>query len=154
MTTVSSSLQMRDTWLFGDALAAQRAHEVVDPPRGDAFHVRLLDYREQGALGAPPGLEQGGEVAALAQLRDLQLDAAGARVPAPWPVAIAPGEARLAALAVAGAHLRGDLGLHHRLGEHRDGLTQKVEVTPGRLLAQQLQQVHAFLDHRSPPSRD
>ena len=98
----------------------------------------LLDHREQGALGAPPGLEQGGEVAALAQLRDLQLDAAGARVPAPWPVAIAPGEARLAALAVASAHLRGDLGLHHRLSQHRDGLTQKVEVTPGRLLAQQL----------------
>ena len=137
---------------LGDALAAQRAHEVVDPPRGDALHVRLLDHCEQGALGAPPGLEQGGEVAALAQLRDLQLDAAGARVPAPRPVAVTPGEARLAALAVAGAHLPGDLGLHHRLGQHRDRLAQEVDVTPGRLLAQQLQQVHALPDHRSPPS--
>ena len=53
---------------------------------------------------------------------------------------------------MAGADLRGDLGLHHRLGEYRDRLTQEVDVTPGRLLAEQLQQVHAFPDHRSPPS--
>ena len=130
----------------------KRTYEVVDAACRDALDVRLLHDGEEGPLGAPPGLEQGGEVAALAQLRDLQLDAAGARVPAPRPVAIAPGGAIRAALAVAGADLRGDLGLHHRLGEHRDRLTQEVEVTPGCLLAEQLQQVHAFPDHRSPPS--
>ena len=63
----------------------------------------------------------------------------GARVPAPWPVAVAPGGALRAALTVAGADLRGDLGLHHRLGEYRDRLTQEVEVAPGCLLAEQLQ---------------
>ena len=42
--------------------------------------------QEEGALGASPGLEQGREVAALAQLRDLQLDGAGTHVPAPRPV--------------------------------------------------------------------
>ena len=137
---------------LGDALAAERTYEVVDAAGRDALDVRLLDHGEQGPLGAPARLEQSREVAALAQLRDLQLDGAGACVPAPRPVPVAPRDALGAALAVGGASLRGDLGLHHRLGEHRDGLAQEVEVTPGRLLAQQLQQVHALPDHRSPPS--
>ena len=41
----------------------------------------------------------------------MQLDAAGARVPAPRPVAVAPGDALGAALAVGGAGLLCDLGL-------------------------------------------
>ena len=98
-----------------------------------------------------PARRAAGARAGRPAVRDLQLDAAGARVPAPRPVAIAPGGAIRAALAVAVADFR-HVGLHHRLGEHRDRLTQEVEVTPGCLLAEQLQQVHAFPDHRSPPS--
>ena len=94
-------------------VACTRARDVVDPAGRDALDVGLLDHGEQGALGAPARLEQGREVAALAQLRDLQLDAAGARVPAPRPVAVAPGAALGAALAVGGAGLRGDLGPRH-----------------------------------------
>ena len=35
---------------LGDALAAERAHEVVDAACGDALHVRLLHDGQQGAL--------------------------------------------------------------------------------------------------------
>ena len=58
---------------LGDALAAKRLHEVLDAAGGDALHVGLLHDGEQGALAAPAGFEQGGEVAALPHLRDLQL---------------------------------------------------------------------------------
>ena len=40
MTTVSSSEQIRETLALGDALAAERAHEVVDAASGDTLHVR------------------------------------------------------------------------------------------------------------------
>ena len=49
----------------------------------------LLDDGRERLLGRAPRLQELGEVAALAQLGDLQLDAANARVPAPVSVAIA-----------------------------------------------------------------
>lgn len=61
---VSRSVQILDTWLLEDALAAQRAHKVVDAPRRDALDVGLPHHGEEGALGAPAGFEQGREVAA------------------------------------------------------------------------------------------
>jgi hypothetical protein len=43
---------------FGDAVQAQRLHQVVDFAGRDAVHVRLLDHREEGVLGAPARLQQ------------------------------------------------------------------------------------------------
>ena len=67
MTTVSSSVQMRDTWLF-------------EMPSQPSARTRSSTRR------------------------------------------------------VPGAGLRCDLGVHHRLGEHRNGLAQEVEVTPAACL--------------------
>ena len=125
LVTTVSSCDPRDLAL-GDALAAERTYEVVDAAGRDALDVRLLDHGEQGPLRASARLEQSREVAALAQLRDMQLDGAGACVPAPWPVG-------LAALAVPAPTCAAT--------SLTACTTQKVEVTPGRLLAQQLQQV-------------
>ena len=75
------------------------------------------------------------------------------RVPASRPVAVAPGGAHLAALAVAGADLRRDLAVHDRLGEHGHRLAQEIDVSSRCLLAEQLQHVHALCDHRRPPPR-
>ena len=56
---------------LGDALAAERLHQILHMAGGDALHVGLLHNGQQRPLTAPTGLEQGGEVAALPHLRDL-----------------------------------------------------------------------------------
>ena len=58
-----------------------RLDEIVDRARRDALDVGLLDHRGQRLLGHPARLEEAGEVAALAQLRDTQLNRAGAGLP-------------------------------------------------------------------------
>jgi hypothetical protein len=49
----------------------------VDTP----WNRPLLDHRRQRLLGGPTGLQEPREVAVLAQLRDLQVDRSGARLP-------------------------------------------------------------------------
>jgi hypothetical protein len=51
--------------------------------------VGLLDHRGERLLGHPAGLQEAWEIAALAQLRDAQLDRAGARLPVTVAVAVA-----------------------------------------------------------------
>src|ERR687887_703165 len=65
----------------------KRLDQLIHPPRRDAAGVRLLHYRHERLLGALARLQERWEVAALPELRDLQLDLAG--VPPPRPVAIA-----------------------------------------------------------------
>ena len=72
-----------------DAGDPQRPHQVVHPARAAARHVRLLDDREQGALGPTPGFEQTGQVAAVADPRDVKRDGADPRVPAALAVPVA-----------------------------------------------------------------
>jgi len=69
---------------------AERVDEVVDRARRHALDVGFLDHRGDRLLGQPARLEEGGEVAALAQLRDPQLDRPGAGLPDPVAVAVAP----------------------------------------------------------------
>src|SRR5208283_3456208 len=71
------------------AVNAHGAHEVVDASGGDAFDVGLADDRDEGLLGAPPRLEERGQVAAPAQLWDIQADGAGTGVPATLAVSVA-----------------------------------------------------------------
>ena len=84
---------------LGDALAAKRLHEVLDAAGGDALYVGQLHDGEQDPLAAPARFEQGGEVAALPHLRDLQLQGAHPRVPRRGPVAVAVGDPLRTALA-------------------------------------------------------
>ena len=67
------SLQSLETWLLRDAGEAHGLDEVVDPPGRDAADPGLLDDRDQRLLGHPARLEERREVAALAQLRDAEL---------------------------------------------------------------------------------
>ncbi len=58
------------------------------------------------------------------------------------------------ALAVGHPGELGDLGLHDRLGEHPDPLTQEVDVAVGDRLAHGLEHGHPVLGHRGvPPCR-
>ena len=134
---------------------AQGPDEVVDPPCGNAQHVCLLDDRQQGPLGPAPRLEERGEVRAVADPRDRQLDRPHPGVPAPVAVPVAAGQAALrVTLPVGQARELGHLGFHDRLGEHPDALAQDVDVAVGHRLAQGVEQSHAVVGHRDgPPCR-
>src|SRR3954447_16145118 len=73
---------------LGDA-QPKRFNELIDPARGHAAPIRLLHDRNERLLAALAGLQEAREVTALADLRDLQLNLARARVPPPWPIAVA-----------------------------------------------------------------
>jgi hypothetical protein len=99
--------------------------ELIDPPRRHTADIGLLHHTHERLLAALPGLQETREVAALADLRDLQLDLARTGVPAAGPIAVAMRRAVLAALTVLGADELGDLRLHqllrhraHRLADH------------------------------------
>jgi hypothetical protein len=51
--------------------------------------VGFLDDGGQRLLGKPPRLEKAGKIAALAKLRDTQLDRSGPRLPRPLAIAVA-----------------------------------------------------------------
>jgi len=74
---------------------AEGLHEVLHPARADAQHIRLLDHREEGPLGAPARFQEGGEVAAVTDPGDGEIDGAHAGIPAPLAIAVARGEAPL-----------------------------------------------------------
>ena len=71
---------------------------TFDLARRDAGHVGLLDHGHERLLGPLARLEEAREVAALAQLRDRELELAGAGVPAAWSVAVAVGGAVFSSL--------------------------------------------------------
>jgi len=140
---------------LADGRDAQGAHEVVDPAGADALYVGLLDDRQEGPLGAPPGLEQGREVRAVANPRDGQIDRPDAGVPAPLAIAVPVGQPTLrVALAVGYPGQPRHLGLHECLGEDADALAQDVDVTIRGHLAERLEQGHIVVGHRcGPPCR-
>ena len=124
---------------------AHRLDEIVDSPRRDPVHVGLLDYGRERLLGGAPGLEEGGEVGALAELGDGQVDPAGPRLPAPLAVAIPVFEAVGAARAGRRTGLRLNLQLHHAIGRKGQQLAHEVRIRP---LLDQLDQGHSLVGHR------
>ena len=71
----------------------------------------------------------------------------------PGAVAVAVGDALGAPLVGSGADLAGDLGLHHRLGEHPNAFTQQIDVVFLEQLADERRDVHPGGGHR-PSSSD
>ena len=130
---------------LGDAAHAHRLDQIVDRAGRDALDVGLLDHRGERLLGHPARLEKAREVAALAQLRDAQLDRAGAGLPVAVAIAVAlvepiglrsPCAAPVSAL---------DLQLHQPLRGKADHLAQKIGV--GALLHKR-PKVHHLVGHR------
>src|SRR5205814_10206006 len=126
-TLVEFAAQAADLAL-GDAAHPQRLDQVVHRARGDAVHVGFLDHGGERLLGRAPRLQELGEVAALAQLGDLQLDAAGTRVPRALAVAVAAVDPLGALLVIAGAATPFDIELHEALGHELHHLAQHVDV--------------------------
>ena len=140
----SISSHRRETW---DLLIprAECLHQRVDRARRHPLHVSLLDHRGQRLLSGTPRLQECGEVAALAQLRDPEIHRAGTRLPRPVPVSVTVVQPRQAALAVAGAAQALDLQRHETLRYKPDHLAQKVGI---RALLNKLLKGNSIDGHR------
>ncbi len=100
--------------------------QLVDAARGDPAHIGLLDDRQQRLLGPPARLQEAREVAAAAQLGDLQLDRPRPRLPLPRPITVAMRHPIIRTpLTELGADQLGHLALHqlaadrlHRRSDH------------------------------------
>ena len=134
---------------LGGARHPHRLNQIVDRAGRHPLDVGLLDHRSQRLLGHPPRLQEAREVASLPQLRDLQLDRAGPRLPGPVAVAVAMGDTIRRALAVPGAGQALNLQCHQPLGREADHLAKQIGI--GALL-QKRAQGHHVLGHRGSPS--
>src|SRR6478735_3488983 len=91
------------------------------------------------------GLQEAGEVGALAQFGDAQFDRAGARLPDPVAVAVALCQTLRLLLAIGRPGLAFDFQFHQPLGGKADHLTQQIGV---RGLLYERAQVHHIVGHR------
>jgi hypothetical protein len=107
---------------------AHGLHELVDRTRRDALDIGLLNHRCERLLARTARLKEAGEVAALAQLRDLQVDRASTRLPEPFAVAIAAVGAFRTALSVGRRAQALRVELHEPLGHVLDHLAQQIAV--------------------------
>ena len=123
--------------------------EAVDLARAHAVDIGLLDDGHERLLGALAWLQEAREVAPRAQLRDRQLDLAGARLPRPRPIAVALRDPIRRDLPELGPDLAGDLRLH-QLGHHpRNALTHDIDVLATHQLVDHLRSGHPpVLGHR------
>jgi hypothetical protein len=147
-TSASSSPPTRETWDL-DRLVMPLAW-AMSPPGGWRHPRPSPGPRPRPTPARPARPQEAGQVAALADPRELQLDGADPRVPIPGPVAVAVGGPLRAALAVLSAELGAHLGIHQRLGKHPHALAQEVDIAAVRL-AQQLQQLQGGHGHRDRP---
>src|SRR5262249_43011649 len=133
----------------------ERLDHLVDLPSRDTGDVGLLHDRDQRLLTALARLEETGEVGAAADLRDRQLDLAGARRPRTRSVAVAVGEPLLRhPLAEAGADQLRHLRLHQLLNNPAQALAQEIDPPLFKQKADDLLSRHPLrLGHRGTSSR-
>src|SRR3954471_3037217 len=130
----------------------QALDELIDAPGRDAAHIRLLHHGEQRLLRSLARLQEAREVAALTDLRDLQLDLTRPGVPPPRPIAISMRRAILGPLTMSSADELGDLGLHQFLSHRPHRLADHVTVLLAQHRPDDLLDRHPVpTGHRRPP---
>ena len=107
--------------------------------------IGLLDHGGQRLLRHAARLQEAGEVAALAQLRNAQLDGSGPRLPDTVAIAVALDKPVWRALAMRGSCEAGHLHLHQPFGGEADHLPQNIGI---RRLLNQRAQAHHVVGHR------
>jgi hypothetical protein len=112
----------------------ERLDELIDAAGRHAADIRLLHHAHERLLRSLARLQEAREVAALTDLRDLQLDLSRPRVPPPRPIAVAMRHPILGPFTVLSTDELRDLGLHDLLRHRADRLADHVAV----LLAQHL----------------
>src|SRR4051812_3122432 len=119
--TLTDPYNERLSWLAN-------AYEKLDEAIASAFGWLSEDHGHQGLLRGLARLEEGREVAALAQLGYAQLQAAEACVQGPVPVAIAIGRALAGAFVPASADQPFHVGLHQQLHHGLGHRAQEVAI--------------------------
>jgi hypothetical protein len=130
---------------LGNAAHPHRLHQFVDLAGRYALDPGLLDDRDQCPLGGLARLQEGREITAAPQLRDLQFQRPQPGLEIAFAVAVAVRRALVAAFVPAGTDLAFDLELHQTL-QHR--LRQILEKIPAASIPQQLQECHSVIGHR------
>jgi hypothetical protein len=102
--------------------------EIVDLPRGDPVDVGLHDHGEQGTVDPAPTLQDGGEEAALAELRDLQIHVPGLGRQQPVPGAVPLGGPGVCPLEAVGPDPSGRLRINQGLEHQGHALAHDVDV--------------------------
>ncbi len=95
--------------------------------------VGFLDHSRESLPKGAPRLQEGGELGALPELWDRQLDAARPCLPGPLPIAIAVGTASGAACAQGGSRLDLHLQVHHALGRKSQKFAHEVRIQPSSI---------------------
>jgi hypothetical protein len=114
---------------FADAIETHSGHQVFHAAGGNAADPGLLDHRDEGFFAGVAGLQEGREVAALAQLGDTQVQLAEAGIQAAVAVAVAIGDTLARAFVAASANLAFDIGFHEHLHDGLRGLAEEIGVT-------------------------
>ena len=89
----------------------------------------LLDHRHEGFFAGLAGLQEGREVAALAQFGNTQVQLAQAGIQAAVAVAVAIGDTLAGAFVAACANPALDIGFHEHLHDSLRGLTEEIGIT-------------------------
>jgi hypothetical protein len=105
---------------------AQALHQGFYLPRRDALYVGFGHHADQGLLAPLARFQPGGEVAALPQLGEGQLQRAHPRVPGPRAVAVALRRPLVGPLVALRPDLGADLRLHQLLHQPAHALLEKV----------------------------
>ena len=115
--------------------------QLVDRTGRDALDIYPLDDGGEGLLGRSARLEERREVAGGAQLRDLDVDRAGAALSEAFPVAVAAALPLGGALAVGSGAQVLHFYVHHALHDVLDHFAYKIGVWP---LSQRARTVQCF----------
>src|SRR5271169_225040 len=146
-TLVDLAAETRDLRL-ADPLHAECLDQVIDRAGRDALDIGFLDHRSERLLGHPTGFEEAGEVAAMAQLGNAQLDGACAGVPVAVAVTVALVAPVRCSFPDSGATERFRLQGHQPLSGEADHVAQEAGV---RTLLQKLAKGDLVIGHRGSP---
>ena len=103
--------------------------QVVDAPGRDAADPGLLDHGHQDLLGRLARLEERRKIAALAELRDPELQSAEPGVERAIAVAVAVCRALAGSLVAPGADDALDVGFHQQLHDGLGDAAQEIAIT-------------------------
>jgi hypothetical protein len=112
------------------------------------MHVGLHDDRIEGLVDPASGLEDRGEEAALAQLRDSQLHVTGLGREQPRPVPVALGDPGVGSFVAVGPDHRGEFGLDQLLADQGDRFFDEVQAFAGTEGVKQFGQDRLIKGHR------
>ena len=131
---------------FRDPAHPHRLHEVVHLAGRHALDPRLLDHRHQSLLGGATRLQKAGEVRALPQLRDLQIERPQPRIEGAVAIPVTLRRALLVAFVAARTDLALDV-VGHQPPQHLLGQLLH-EIAPAAL-QQSVEKWHRVVGHRA-----